>query len=169
MKTLTSAMLLLLTVLHTSATPTFAQEQEDISATEALGKLKLGQKAAAVIKELGEPASKGENQLWGATGEWVQEWHYPDKGLSLQMASEKEKGAKTLLSMTATEKCTLATSEKIKIGSTEAEVRKAYAKLENKEEGKPGETLVAGSIYGGVIFTFKKGKVVQIFIGAAAE
>lgn len=167
MKTLTSALLLLLTILHTGAVSSFAQE--DASVEETLGKLKLGQKAAAVIKELGEPASKGENQLWGATGEWNQEWKYPAKGLTLQMAGETAKGPKTLSAITASEKCELATSKQIKIGSTEAEVRKAYAKLENKEEGKPGETLVAGSIYGGVIFTFKKGKVVQIFIGAAAE
>lgn len=167
MKALTSTFLLLLTILHGSAFSLRAED--DLSQDESLGNLKLGQKAATVIKELGEPKSKGENQLWEATGEWVQEWHYPAKGLSFHMASEKEKGAKTLLSITATEKCTLATSKQIKIGSTEEEVRKAYAKLENKEEGKPGETLVAGSIYGGVIFTFKKGKVVEIFIGAAAE
>ncbi len=167
MKTLTSALLLLLIVLHTGVVSSFAQD--DASENETLGKLALNQQAAVVVKDLGEPESKGKNQLWDATGEWVQEWKYPAKGLSLNMASEKEKGVKTLMSITATEKCALATSKQIKIGSTEAEVRKAYAKLENKEEGKPGETLVAGSIYGGVIFTFKKGKVVQIFIGAAAE
>jgi len=33
----------------------------------------------------------------------------------------------------------------------------------------PGKIFVAGSIYGGAIFNLKDGKVVQIFIGAAAE
>jgi hypothetical protein len=31
------------------------------------------------------------------------------------------------------------------------------------------KTLLAGSIYGGLIFQFQNGKVNQIFLGAAAE
>jgi hypothetical protein len=32
-----------------------------------------------------------------------------------------------------------------------------------------GKTFVAGSVYGGVIFQFEKGREAEIFIGAAAE
>jgi hypothetical protein len=46
---------------------------------------------------------------------------------------------------------------------------KAYIREYQKEESETGKTFVAGSIYGGVIFGFKKGKVTQIFIGSAAE
>ncbi len=43
------------------------------------------------------------------------------------------------------------------------------ARFRTKRKATPGKTFVAGSIYGGVIFTFDDGKVEQIFIGAAAE
>ena len=46
---------------------------------------------------------------------------------------------------------------------------KAYAAEINREESDLPETVVVGSIYGGVVFTMKNGKVVSIFIGAAAE
>lgn len=125
--------------------------------------------AAAVEQALGKAESKGKNEEMGATGEWVQNWNYPAQGIELHMGSPKKNGAKTVSNIVATGKCALATSKGIKIGSTEAEVKKAYAKQQSKEESRAGETFVAGSIYGGVIFDFKKGKVSQIFIGAAAE
>jgi hypothetical protein len=85
------------------------------------------------------------------------------------MASDKKGGAKTVFSLTASAGCQLATARGIKIGSPEASVRKVYAKERDKEQTPDGATFVAGSVYGGVIFSFKEGKVSQIFIGAAAE
>ena len=75
----------------------------------------------------------------------------------------------SVLSLSAESPCKLATSRGIKIGSTEAEVTKAYRDVRNAEQSIAGQTFVAGSIYGGAIFTIKAGKIVQIFIGAAAE
>jgi len=136
---------------------------------DSLGTLKLGQSAADVTKVLGKPASKGKDVEWEAIGEWVQEWHFPKQGLTLAMNSAKKGGAKTILSITAESPCSLATSREIKIGSSEVAVAKTYRDVLNKEEGEPGKLLVAGSIYGGVMFHLKEGKVTQIFIGAAAE
>jgi expansin (peptidoglycan-binding protein) len=164
MKSLTVILSLFLFLL-TSPLPA---DDKNITA-EKFGKLSLGQKADALIKLLGEPESKEKDTLWEATGEWVQTWNYPAKGLALAMASNKKGGSKTLSSITANSKCELATAREIKLGSTEAAVRKAYAKTEDKESSQPGETFIAGSIYGGVMFTFKHGKVSEIFIGAAAE
>ncbi len=164
MKTLTAILSLFLLLL----TSTLPADDKNITA-EKFGKLSLGQKADALTKLLGEPESKGKDTLWEATGEWVQTWKYPAQGLTLAMASDKKGGPKSLNSITATTKCELATAREIKLGSTEAAVRKAYGKAEDKESSKPGETFVAGSIYGGVIFTFNHGKVSEIFIGAAAE
>ena len=45
----------------------------------------------------------------------------------------------------------------------------SQGKVRDKEQSVPGATFVAGSVYGGVIFTFTGGKVSRIFIGAAAE
>lgn len=143
--------------------------EEDLSAKESLGALALDRKQDEVIKLLGKPASKGKDVEWEAIGEWVQEWKFPDQGIVLQMASEKKGGRKTVLSITAVPNCTLATARGIRIGSTEAAVRKAYGPLEDKEQSETGKRFVAGSVYGGVIFLFDGGKVSEIFIGAAAE
>lgn len=143
-------------------------EEKDVSG-EPFGKLVLGEKSSAVIKLLGEPKSKGKDANWAAIGEWVQDWNFPSKGITLAMSSEKKGGPKTVYSISATEGCELTTARGIKIGSSEADVVKAYGKEQDKEQTKPGQSFVAGSIYGGVIFTFKGGKVTGIFIGAAAE
>lgn len=142
--------------------------EADVS-DEPLGKLALDLKSARVIEVMGEPKSKGEDVLMEATGEWVQEWRYPAAGLTLMMGSGKQGGAKTVWSITADRKCELATARGVRLGSSEAEVKIAYGREFNAEESRAGETFVAGSVYGGVIFEFEKGKVVGIFIGAAAE
>jgi len=136
---------------------------------ESLGKIKLGQGADAVSKFLGKPDSKGEEVLWEAIGVEVQDWQFLKQGLTLAMSSEKKGGAKTILNITAGAPCKLATSRGIAIGSTEAALTKAYRDVRNEEQSTPGKLFVAGSIYGGAIFNLEDGKVVQIFIGAAAE
>jgi hypothetical protein len=142
---------------------------EFLSERESLGKLKIGQKAAEVVEILGKPEAKGKDAMWEAIGEWVQEWKYPAQGVSLQMSAPKQNGTRSVLSLTARGACQFATARGIKIGSSEAEVRKAYGSVQDKEQSAAGKTFVAGSIYGGVIFQFKGGKVSEIFIGAAAE
>ena len=136
---------------------------------EALGKLKLGLKASELIALIGAPDSKGEDAEWAAIGEWVQEWRFESQGLRLNLASAQKGGAKTVFSITATPPCKLVTKRGIHLGSSIADVAKAYADVQDKEQSEPGQTFVAGSIYGGVIFSFSAGKVSEIFIGAAAE
>ena len=136
---------------------------------ESLGKLALGQKSDQVTSFVGKPDSKGKDTMWEAIGEWVQEWRFKAQGLTFNMASESKGGAKTIASVTAVSPCKLTTARGIQIGSSIADVTKAYKKFQDKEMSVPGKTFVAGSIYGGVIFTFKDGKVSQIFLGAAAE
>ena len=136
---------------------------------EPLGKIALGQKADDILKLLGKPGSKGADRLMEATGEWVQEWKFPALGLELGMGSTKKGTGKTVSSITAKGACKLSTARGISIGSPVAVVRKAYEKIEEKQQGRTGEVFVAGSVYDGVIFTLKSGKVSEIFIGAAAE
>lgn len=165
-----------------------AEQDNDFKllASESLGKVRYDQKAEDLIKAYGEPKSKGEPEMWEAIGEWVQEWNYPDLGIVVKMSSEKKDGPKKVLIAIAGEACKLSSARKIKIGSTRAEVEKAYGDVEEKVPGdgpvKPGDpeaepeegmeganSFVAGSVYGGLIFTFKDGKVVEMFLGAAAE
>ena len=161
---------LCLAVLLVLSSPSGAlQAEEDIAGQDSLGELALGRKDVQVIKLLGQPASKGKDVEWDAIGEWVQEWQYPAHGLALQMASKKKNGKKTIFSIAAGPGCPWATARNIRIGSPEAAVRKAYGPLEDKENTVAGESFVAGSLYGGVIFRFQRGKVSEIFIGALAE
>jgi hypothetical protein len=159
----------LLLTLFCIASPSPLRAGEKSVDREAFGKLTLGQKGEDILRFLGKPESKGKDAYWEAIGEWVQEWKYPAQGLRLDMASGKKGGAKTLLNISASAGCALTTERGIGIRSSEAAVRKAYGALEENTESKRGETFVAGSIYGGVIFQFKGGKVAEIFIGAAAE
>ena len=136
---------------------------------ESLGGLKLGLAAKAVLKQLGKPESESKLQLQDADGIYVQQWEYPAQGLSLWMTSgAKKSGAKSIAAITAFAGCKLATRAGCKIGSPESTVRKAYGVHESKDEITAGQ-LIAGSIYGGIIFNFTKGKVSSIFLGAAAE
>ncbi len=85
------------------------------------------------------------------------------------MVAKEKGGFKSIESLTITSPSILQTQRGIRIGSTEAEVIKAYGRFRNAEASKPGELLVAGSIFGGVMFDFQQGRVSRIFIGAAAE
>jgi hypothetical protein len=147
-------------------------DKEDFWLNEGLGEFKIDLGEKAVIKLLGDSKiTKGKTQLEGATGEYVQDWHCPDAGLRLLMSADSMNGPKKVRAITGSTKCKLATAKGIKIGSKRAEVVKVYGAFEDKEgAASAGQgTFIAGSVYGGLIFRFAKGKVSEIFVGAAAE
>lgn len=74
----------------------------------------------------------------------------------------------SIFSVGVNESSSSKTSRGIGIGSTAEEVRRAYSGLVNAEESNDS-TIIAGSVYGGLIFTLRNGKVIEIFMGAAAE
>ena len=161
----------LLLALVAGVSPTRAAETaEAFLKAEHLGGLKLGTAEKDVLKLLGTPETKGDLIKQEADGTFVQTWEYPAKGLSMVMsAGGKKTGAKTVAALTASAPCALATKAGIKIGSDAAAVRKAYAGHADKENPPNAGEFVVGSIYGGIIFNFEKGKVSRIFFGAAAE
>jgi hypothetical protein len=137
---------------------------------ESLGGLRLELPEKDVLKLLGPPAKRGKLVLQEADGNYVQEWDYPSKGIELLMsAGGKKSGAKTVAHIAASAPCTLATRKGIKIGTEESAVRKAYAAHVDRESKNEPGSLVVGSVYGGIIFTFTGNKVSHIFFGAAAE
>ncbi len=137
---------------------------------EHLGGLRLGTAEKDVLKLLGQPEKKSGLVMQEADGTFVQTWEFPAKGLSIVMsAGAKKTGAKTIAAITASAPCALATKAGIKIGSDAAAVRKTYAGHADKESPPSANEFVVGSIYGGIIFNFDKGKVSRIFFGAAAE
>src|SRR4030095_1706921 len=136
---------------------------------ESLGKLRLGLPEKDVLKLLGSPSTRGELMFQEADGNFVQDWHYPDKGIELSMsAGQKRSRVKTIFNITASAPCTFATKKGIKIGDAESATRKAYAEHVDRDTSDSGP-LVVVSVYGGIIFSFTDGKVSRIFFGAAAE
>jgi len=147
----------------------FAANDPDLLAGERIGSLRIGLHESDLKKAIDCDLKRGPETLWGADGEYHQTWQCPACGLKLGMVSEKRGGMKSVESITLTAPCTMATKRGIRIGSTEQAVRKAYKKDWNKEDSTQSGSFVAGSIYGGILFQFKDGKVSRIFLGAAAE
>jgi len=172
MNVLTPLSLMLMVGVMTSFSPVAAADPAEqgfsIMESDTIGDLKYHMAASSVEKLLGPPESKGKNMEWEAIGEFVQDWKWPKMGITLQMVSATEKGRKKVFGITINPPSKLSTSKGIRIGSTVAAVRKAYGAYEDKEVTS-ADVFVAGTFYGGVIFSLKDGKVTDIFIGSAAE
>lgn len=147
----------------------FAAKAPDLLDSERIGSMRIGLSESDVKKSAGCALQRGPEQLWGADGAYHQTWRCDACGLRLGMVSENRGAAKRIESITLVAPGTLATSRGIRIGSTEQAVKKAYRAEWNREESKQSGSFVAGSIYGGLLFEFQDGKVIQIFLGAAAE
>lgn len=137
---------------------------------ESFGDIKLGQRYTDVLKALGEPNTKSKAEEWGADGLMHEDWSWKNKGLVLNLSSEKSTREATLavFSITASAPCTFKTRAGMGIGSSAAEVQETYKRDINPEESSK-EQITVGSVYGGIIFTIKNDKVATIFLGAAAE
>ncbi|MBT9545353.1 MAG: hypothetical protein IV090_08190 [Candidatus Sericytochromatia bacterium] len=154
------------------ASPGWAAEKDPFALmkSEQLGTLKLD----LPLSQIKLPAScgspqKDEETFWGADGALHQDWVYTACGLELGLVREKKTDPQHLFSLTLRAPSRLKTLRGIGIGSTAQAVLKAYASEYNPGESQKGLTIVAGTVYGGLIFTLKQGKVSEIFWGAAAE
>lgn len=139
------------------------------SRDERIGGLRLDQPEKELAAVIACKPKKSGELLEEATGLYVQTWKYSDCGIVLKMGAERKGRAKVVENVTVTAPADLATSRGIRIGSTEAEVAGAYGAFEDQESSEKGKTFVAGSVYDGMIFHFKNGKVTKIFLGASAE
>jgi hypothetical protein len=156
------------------AAPAAAQQKTDeelfkLVKTERIGALHIGMTEAQVKQLLSAKPARGADRHWAADGQYHQKWTYAREGLTLTMVSEKKGGAKMVETIDCGARCTLKSTRGIGIGSTLADVQKAYAAEFNKDESKLPGVFVAGTVYGGLIFNFKGGKASQMFLGAAAE
>lgn len=137
---------------------------------ESFGDIKLGQQHDELLKVLGEPEAKADTKEWAADGLMHENWIWEKKGLLIGMSWDKTKAeaAKAVFSITARAPCAFKTRAGIGIGSTYAEVQEAYKK-DIDTEATDKTQITVGSVYGGIIFSFEKDKVSNIFLGAAAE
>lgn len=145
-----------------------AGDEFDLMRGEQIGPLKIGLAEAQVTAKLGARVQKGRVEKWEADGEYHQKWTF-EGGVEVGMVAEKRGGAGIVESVTISAPCTFETKRGIRVGSPESDVLKAYKDELDRESSKAGESWVAGSVYGGLIFTIKGGKVNRMFLGAAAE
>lgn len=134
---------------------------------ESIGEIKTGLTFEKVTQILGEPNEKSEAELSQVDGSYYLSAYYKNKGLDLVFVIDTD-SVQRVANIFAKEPCTLKTSKQIGIGSNYEEVEKAYKEFINPEFSDT-ETIVAGSIYGGMIFRFENGKIVTIYIGISAD
>ncbi len=136
---------------------------------ETVGPIRQGMSVGDVVAALGEPTEKPRFVLMEATGEYVSDWPWPDKDLTLSMMGTDEAGAAaTVGGITCGRSCAFSLPHGLKIGSSRAEVEATYGDDFDKDFTDEN-TFVAGSVFGGSFYSFEAGKVVGIFIGAGAE
>jgi len=159
------------TVVTLNNTDKATEKQPDsefeLMKAESLGELKLELGTTKIKKLLGEPEEKTKPEIWEVDGEYRQDWKYPTKGIELTLKGEFD-STRTVEMITIKRPCELKTKKHIGIGSEYEKVQAAYKDKIDKSASNT-ETLVAGSIYGGLIFNFEDKKVKSIFIGASAE
>ena len=134
---------------------------------ETIGPLALGMSADEVVVQLGVPEEKSDAKIWGADHMEHQFWDYPAKGIEIGMV--KKDGTQCVERIVIKDSCAYETQRGIKIGSGAAEVQAAYQDAMNPGASSPGEKIVCGTVYGGIIFDVQNDAVSSIFIGAAAE
>lgn len=150
-----------------TASPAPVNNKIDI---ESFGDIKLGQHYKETVAVLGEPDNKSKAQEWGADGLMHEDWTWKSKGLVLNMSSDKTNRESSLavFSITATAPCNFKTKAGAGISSLYDEVQNAYKK-DIDATATDKTQITVGSVYGGIIFSFKNDKVEKIFLGAAAE
>lgn len=163
-KSATIALLLAMAGLSPATADDFALLKE-----ERIGPLRVDQPAAEAEQLITCPVQRSSVKLWGADGEYHQTWTAPDCGLTLDVGAAEPTGPQTVRAITVTTPSAWTTARGIGIGRTEAEVMTAYGRDRNAEESQAGQLFVAGSVYGGLLFSFEGGRVTQLFLGAAAE
>jgi hypothetical protein len=145
-----------------------AKDEFNLLRNERIGNLRIGLAEIKVKQTINCQLNREPEQFWGADGAYHQKWKYADCGMILGMVSEQKGAAKSIESITIFNPSRLITKRGIRIDSSKKAVMNAY-KSEWNQESSQSDVLVAGSIYGGLIFNFQNGKVSKIFLGAAAE
>ena len=134
---------------------------------ENMGPISIGISAEDTLKILGKPEQKSDARIWGADGLEHQSWSYPTQGIELGMVQKE--GKQSVAGISIKSPCDFKTQRGIQIGSHAPEVHAAYKNEINPQNSNPESTIVAGTVYGGIIFGLKDNIVTSIFIGAAAE
>ena len=149
--------------------PVVAADEFALLKTERIGPLRIGLPEGEVERSIACQLRRGPVTRWEADGDYHQEWAYPDCGITLDMGTATPKNRQTIRAITLTRPSPWKTRRGIGIGGTEREAMAAYGHDRELETSVPGKRLVAGTVYGGLVFTFHRGRVTRSCRGAAAE
>lgn len=145
----------------------FSEIGDYLMSNEKFDDLALQLSVDKVIKKYSTPDEKTEPKLWGADGFYHQTLKYNTLGFELGLSGEVATKM-TIDRITINAPCSFKTNEGVGIGSSKADVEKAY-KNQIDPSIESSEVILAGTIYGGLTFDIKDGKVASIFLGAGAE
>jgi hypothetical protein len=153
-------------VLRSDACPDGAT---GLFATEQIGPLRIGLKGDRVVELLGPPTAKGAPVRSEVDALEHQMWRYPALGVTLEMVFGADQQAPAIAGLRIGPASAFKTQRHIGIGSSYADVERAYAKEKDDAMSQPPFILVAGSPYEGIVFSFENGRVTQVYLGAPAE
>ena len=134
---------------------------------ESLGPLKLGLNIKDLLQILGHPSKESLPDVYQADGRKHKILSYNKDGVELNLV-QGEDSIFSICNITIVYPCKFKTQNGIEIGSDYDNVMKAYQNYIDRKKVFDDE-IVAGSIYGGIVFKFKNRKIISVFIGAAAE
>lgn len=151
----------------TSSQKSFDEIGNILMKNESLWGIKKDMQSKKVIETIGYPDDKSAEEEWGADGQIHQKWTYANQNVELDMIGA-ESTNQVVNSIYVMSPSDAKTSRNIGIGSTISDVTNKYInEIDNSQSSET--SLVAGTIYGGIIFTFENKKLISIFIGASAE
>lgn len=159
---------LLIFFLFFCVVPVMAEDSSWLE-TEKIGEFSTGMSEKVLKKKLICDFKRGKEELWGADGLYHQTWDCHAAGISFELSSGRKGGNKIIDRITIMAPSKLKTKRGIQIGSSEQQVIQAYNDVKDVQGTVPKESFVAGSVYGGLFFDFKNGKVTSIMLGAGAE
>ena len=139
----------------------------DLMQTESVGAIKFGLTSKQIIDLIGEPDETSEPFFSEVDGETYQHFDYKSKGIFLSFVIKSD-SIKEVRLIEIKAPCILKTSRQIGVGSTDAEVMNSYKEYINRQYSDSSD-IVAGSIYGGIIFSLQKQKVKSIYFGPTAD
>jgi len=133
---------------------------------EPFGGLFWGMTADKALELLGAPDKKTPPHEEAATGYVRSDWTYAGKGVTLTVDSSQK--VPRVIALDFKDPFTGKNSCGLGIGSPRDTIMKVYGSYLDKDFSK-GDNIIAGSVYGGIAFLIKRGRVHSISVGAFAE
>lgn len=152
---------------NTISQETFDEIGNNLMKNESIWGIKKDMQSKKVIEVIGYPDEKSTAEEWGSDGQIHQKWTFANQNVELDMIGE-ENSNQVVNSIYVKSPSDAKTSRNIGIGSNITDVTNKYSNEIDKSQTTEFQ-IVAGTIYGGIVFTFENKKLTSIFLGASSE